>query len=214
MGEDGRDTQEWLKPPSQWKSLAPALESLILRMLSEKPQDRGLAGELAATMEAMIEAEAGELVSLSDSRMPTEVSGLSASVHRHGKRWRIALLPVVAGLLILASVNLNLDGLWGSSPGMTEGGTGGVADQVVAELPVPSMEQEPELRGLKLEMPEGPLPGQRRPPCPRNQINIKGGCWAEIVQLSPPCGESFYDWKGACYVPVAAPLRPNTSEKP
>lgn len=125
----------------------------------------------------------------------------------------MGLLPLVAGLLLAISGTMNLERLLAPPSGMRDGGTGGVADAAVEELPVPTSPREPEVRGLSLDMPKGPLPGQLRPPCPRNQINIKGGCWAEIVQVSPPCGESFYDWKGACYVPVAAPPRPGTSDK-
>ncbi|ADO71752.1 serine/threonine-protein kinase [Stigmatella aurantiaca] len=216
VGDDGRDTREALVPPSQVKPMAPSLESFILRMLSDKPQERGSAGELAAAMEALAAesgTESAETARPSRSGEPSEGTSPPSAEARHGESWPMGLLPLVAGLLLAISGTMNLERLLAPPSGMRDGGTGGVADAAVEELPVPTSPREPEVRGLSLDMPKGPLPGQLRPPCPRNQINIKGGCWAEIVQVSPPCGESFYDWKGACYVPVAAPPRPGTSDK-
>jgi eukaryotic-like serine/threonine-protein kinase len=198
VGDDARDTQEVLKPPGQWKPLAPAFEALILRMLSEKPQDRGSAGELATAMEA-----------LATNLEPTSHEVAPA---RREKRWPLALLPLAAGLLPLVLGHWDLAAHWSSPHGTADGGTGGVADAAVEDPPVSSTGPERPPNGLKLEMPKEPLPGQRRPPCPRNQINIRGGCWAEFIQVSPPCGDGFYDWKGACYLPVIVPPRPGTSD--
>jgi eukaryotic-like serine/threonine-protein kinase len=214
VGDDERDTHEVLAPPSQWKPLAPALEALILRMLSETPKDRGLAGELAAAMESLIatvELEAHEEADPSDSSAIAEGIGLPAVISRYQAQWPMAVLSWVIGLIVLAFANLSLDGLWALSSDMTDGGTGGVADAAAGELSVPSAVQESEPSGLRLEIPKEPLPGQRRPPCPRLQINIRGGCWIQVLQASPPCGDSAYEWKGACFSPVAAPLRPSTS---
>ncbi|MDC0707092.1 serine/threonine-protein kinase [Stigmatella sp. ncwal1] len=216
VGDDGRDTQEALAPPSQVKPLAPSLESVILRMLSDKPQDRGSAGELAAAMESLAAgagAEATEPLSPSHSVEPSEAVSPPATEARPGRPWHSGLLPLAAGLLLAVSGSLNLEGLLDPLSSMRDGGTGGVGDAAMAELPVPNSPQEPKVNGLTLDMPKEPLRGQRRPPCPRLQTSIRGGCWVEIVQASPPCGESFYEWKGACYVPVGVPPRPNTSDK-
>ncbi|SEU15302.1 serine/threonine-protein kinase [Stigmatella erecta] len=211
VGDDARDTQEVLKPPSHWKPLAPALESLLLRMLSETPQDRGSAGELATALENLAKTFGPKRARPSDSSVPTEAVVPPAAKPRRGRRWLRALLPLAAGLLPLVAGHWNLEEPWVSPPGTADGGTGGVADAAVEEPPLPNATPEPKPNGLKLEMPKEPLPGQRRPPCPRNQINIRGGCWAEFIQVSPPCGDSFYDWKGACYLPVMMPPRPSTS---
>ncbi|MDC0707847.1 serine/threonine-protein kinase [Stigmatella sp. ncwal1] len=199
MGDDARDTQEVLVPPSQVKPLAPALEAIILRMLSNHPQDRGSAGELAAAMEALDE--------------PLDPSPPVVSVSRWGESWPLGLLPLAVGLLLAVAGNVNWKGLWVSPSSMRDGGTGGVADAAVEELPVSSSAQEPAPSGVTLEIPKEPLPGQRRPPCARLQTIIQGGCWFEVTQVSPPCGEDYYDWKGACYFPVTARSRPSTSDK-
>ncbi|ADO73034.1 Protein kinase [Stigmatella aurantiaca DW4/3-1] len=213
VGDDARDTQEALVPPSQLKPLLPALEALILRMLSDRPHDRGSAGELAAAMEALADsagAEADQPLGPGRSTQPADIRGASAAVSLQGDPGSLVLLPLAAGLLFLLSGSLSLEGLLAPSSGMRDGGTGGVAD--AAELPVGSEVRAAEPSELSLDMPKGPLPGQRRPPCPRNHVNIRGGCWVEFVQASPPCGESFYDWNGACYLPALMPPRPNTSD--
>ncbi|ADO74588.1 serine/threonine-protein kinase [Stigmatella aurantiaca] len=217
VGNDGRDAQEVRVPPSQLKPLAPSLESFILRMLCDTPQDRGSAGELAAAMEAAAAtagAEADEPLGTSRSAVPPEVTRPPTAVpRRSGGIWPAALLPSAAGLLILVSGHLKLEGRWAPSSSLSDGGTGGVADAAVEAIPVSSVPREPEPSRLSLDMPKEPLPGQSRPPCPRNQISIRGGCWVEIAQDSPPCGEGYYHWKGACYFPVVVPPRPSTSDK-
>ncbi|MDC0708607.1 serine/threonine-protein kinase [Stigmatella sp. ncwal1] len=212
VGDDGRDTQEVWVPPSQLKPLAPALESLILRMLSDRPQDRGSPGELAAAMEAVAEtAEADVLLGPSRSLVPVDIRSAPAPVSGQGDSGSLGLLPLAVGLLLLLSAILKVEGFWVPPSGMRDGGTGGVADAAVEESPANEVRAS-EPSELSLDMPKGPLPGQRRPPCPRNQTNIRGGCWAEFVQVSPPCGEGFYDWNGACYLPVLVLPRPNTSD--
>ncbi|WP_225410435.1 serine/threonine-protein kinase [Stigmatella hybrida] len=218
VGDDARDTLEVMKPPGQLKPLAPSLESLILRMLSENPQDRGNAGELAAAMEAAAAAtgpEADKPLRPSGSRMSSQVRKPPGSEPRGGCLGPMVMMPLAAWLIILILGHLNLAALMVAPlSGREDGGTAGVADASVEDVSVSSGAQEPEPNGLALEMPKAPLPGQRRPPCPRFQLNIQGGCWLEVTQASPPCGEHYYDWKGACYYPVAAPPRPSTSNKP
>nr|CAD19078.1 protein kinase [Stigmatella aurantiaca Sg a15] len=215
VGEDERETQEVKKPPSQVRPLVPALEQLILRMLRDNPKERGRAGELAAEMEALAEragAEADEPMNPNHSSVPSEITGRPVSVQREWGGWPVALVLVAVGLLLWGSGSLNTGRRVAPASRMTEGGTGGVADAAVEALPVSSAAREPEPSGLNLDMLKEPLPGQRRPPCPRFQISIQGGCWLEVPQSSPPCGESYYEWKGACYSPVAAPPRPRTSD--
>ncbi|MDC0712641.1 serine/threonine-protein kinase [Stigmatella sp. ncwal1] len=217
VGDDAQDTLEVMKPPGQLQPLAPLLESLILRMLSENPQDRSNAGELAAAMEAAAEAagpEADVPMCPNGSRGGAEGVRRPVSESRGGCLGPAVLMSWAAWLIILIAGNLNLAEFIDSPSSLEDGGTTGVVDASLEEAPVSSVAREPEPSGLALEMPKAPLPGQRRPPCDRFQINIQGGCWLEILQASPPCGESYYDWKGSCYYPVAAPPRTSTSEKP
>ncbi|ADO68619.1 serine/threonine-protein kinase [Stigmatella aurantiaca] len=215
VGDNARETLEEMKPPGQLQPLAPLLESLILRMLSDNPQDRGSAGELAAALEAAAEAagpEADAPMSPNGSRGGTESVRRPVSESQGGCLGPAVLMSLAAWLIIQIVGNLNLAEFVDPPPILEDGGTTGVADASVEEVPVPNVAREPEPSGLALEMPKAPLPGQRRPPCARFQIHIQGGCWLEVPRASPPCGES-YDWKGACYYPVAAPPRTNTSEK-
>ncbi|SET91406.1 serine/threonine-protein kinase [Stigmatella erecta] len=214
VGDDGRETLEALVPPGRLTPMAPELEHLILRMLSENPQDRGSAVELAAALEA-VAATSGKV---SASRGPRAMSLKRA---RPQVAWlgRGLALPMLAGclafgLIVLLAGHLNFERQWAPPSIMSDGGTRGVADAAVEELPASSWAPESEPEGVSLEMLKEPLPGQRRPPCPRDQINIRGGCWVEVAKVSPPCGEVFYDWKGSCYAPVAAPRRPSTSDNP
>jgi len=216
VGDDARDTLEVMKPPGQLKPLAPLLESLILRMLSEKPQDRGSAGEMAAAMEAAAAAagpEADAPMGPKGSRRGSAGTRRPVSEPRGGCLGPMVLMPLAAWLIILIAGNLNLAEYIDSPASLEDAGTTGVADAAVEEVPEASVAREPEPSGLALEMPEKPLPGQRRPPCARFQLAIQGGCWVEVPQASPPCEDS-YDWKGACYYPVTAPPRTSTSEKP
>ncbi|HYH95547.1 serine/threonine-protein kinase [Hyalangium sp.] len=62
-------------------------------------------------------------------------------------------------------------------------------------------------------MPEGPFPGQRKPPCNRGgEEVIRGGCWYALRNLTPPCKEDAYDWDGACYLPSYPPRRRPASD--
>jgi len=53
-------------------------------------------------------------------------------------------------------------------------------------------------------IPNGPLPGQMKPPCDALQSHeaINGGCWAPILR-QPPCGR-LYRQGNICYSPIAA----------
>ncbi|SET91437.1 serine/threonine-protein kinase [Stigmatella erecta] len=200
VGDDGRETLEVLVPPGTLAPMAPELERLILRMLSENPQDRGSAAELAAALEAVADGPGR-------ARPPMKLSD-------YGMAFPLLAICVAVGLLIMVSGNLDLEGVWAPPSVMSDAGTRGVADAAVEELPVSSVALESKPGGLHLEMPKGPLPGQRRPPCTRAQIDIRGGCWFEVARAMPPCGEEAYDWKGACYAPAIASPRPSTSDTP
>jgi eukaryotic-like serine/threonine-protein kinase len=63
------------------------------------------------------------------------------------------------------------------------------------------------------ELPEEPLPRQRRAPCRGNSVEINGGCWM-VTNIQPPCGDDAYEWKGSCYYPIIVTrAKPRTSKK-
>lgn len=65
--------------------------------------------------------------------------------------------------------------------------------------------------GVTADLPSGPQPGQRTPPCKRPQLEINGGCWILVGNEAPPCVEGTYEWKKRCYAPWPASPRPSTS---
>ena len=65
--------------------------------------------------------------------------------------------------------------------------------------------------GITTDLPPGPRPGQRTPPCKRPQLELNGGCWIRVDYETPPCVATTYEWKKRCYFPVPAPPRPPTS---
>jgi predicted Ser/Thr protein kinase len=95
-----------------------------------------------------------------------------------------------------------------------DGGTKGLGEEVLStqvdsqEMPVPSSS------AITKQVPEQPLLGQRRPPCPRNvEISINGGCWKLQPDVEPPCGD-YYEWQSACYLPVMGRTRVPTTQEP
>ncbi|WP_224363995.1 hypothetical protein [Hyalangium versicolor] len=67
---------------------------------------------------------------------------------------------------------------------------------------------------IATEMPEEPLPGQRRPPCRQREVAVRGGCWIKLNDFSPPCDDDWYEWKGGCYLPRYEQKRTPTSKDP
>jgi hypothetical protein len=74
--------------------------------------------------------------------------------------------------------------------------------------------EESGARPLAFPMPNGPLEGQRKPPCDaeRAEVEIRGGCWVEIARRAP-CPKGSAEYQGKCYVAVrVAPPVPRSVE--
>jgi hypothetical protein len=97
-----------------------------------------------------------------------------------------------------------------------DGGTKGLGEEVLSarvdsqETPVPS------LSAITQVIPDKPLPGQRRAPCPHSaEVEINGGCWKRQPDIEPPCNRGdYYLWRGACYLPVMKRTREPTTQEP
>ena len=58
---------------------------------------------------------------------------------------------------------------------------------------------------ISAEVPDKPLPTQKRPPCmERGAATINGGCWLPLGEEAglAPCDAAFYEHKGRCYIPI------------
>lgn len=94
-----------------------------------------------------------------------------------------------------------------------DGGTKGLGEEAVSARVDAQDVPAPVSSALSEPVPKDPLPGQRRPPCPRPEaVEINGGCWYG-VKIKPPCGD-FYEWQGACYLPVMGRTRAPTTQEP
>jgi hypothetical protein len=217
----------------------PELEALIERMLSEEPQARGTAAELAEALEkAASDADAAMDLEVKPTRsmLPTERATRPGPPRWYGLRKRArgfvsgAFLLIVA--VVLQAVVSRHHGRetfeetprqWTEVPEARDGGGGdervvGVADAGVEEglasaVVVPSERTGPDRIGR--ELPKDPLRGQRKPPCTlRRETVIRGACWISLL-VPAPCDNDAYEWEGRCYLPsFQEPRRPTSdSEK-
>ncbi len=210
--------------PEDLRGVSPEVAVAICRMLSDDPSARGSAGEAAQVFEEAAKAEREE--PLSPQRV-ADVAAKSSARPLPARRvltWRVGLAAVVAGLVVALDA-------WGPEPTQStqvpetvarvlraedrpDAGTAGVAQAV---LPTRGGEEPPhvsEQQGLRLNLPKNPLPGQRRPPCAKREVEINGGCWVVLVNMEPPCGPRIYEWKQGCYWPAFDTAPPPTSDPP
>jgi hypothetical protein len=95
-----------------------------------------------------------------------------------------------------------------------DGGTRGLGEDSLGSR-VDAQQVPLAAKAISENMPKQPLPGQRRPPCRGNDVEvIHGACWIRLNGVEPPCGDNEYLWKGVCYYPVLSSTRPPTSQPP
>jgi hypothetical protein len=220
--------------PSDLATVAPALEALILRMLSPRWQERGTASELAQALEKAAAGTGGGLdkpVLPSRSVRPTEPTQF-----RGEEAWRLRRLArrvglsvvgvtVAALLLLVAAPLLQHLQVEEETPGIplppvaeawqapsVETPDGGVGESALA-----SAHDTPHVGmpayAIGLPMPKTPLPRQRRPPCERGETAINGACWVAVRDERPPCGSKMYDHEDGCYfASYNAPRQPASGE--
>jgi len=192
------------------------LRELIVRLLSEAPEARGTAAQVAKELEAEARGE----------ERPENSKPLGRP-----RAWKPRLALAAAGACTALS--------WHSQPvrpppGLTAGNaprasasgssdadTAAVGDTAPPRLRAPmspSTEKEP----LAQEPLPEPRPGQLRPDkrgqCPgRKLVPINGGCWVELPQMSPEeCAEIGYVlFQDKCFVPANAPSKkPRPTSRP
>ncbi|MDY7230186.1 serine/threonine-protein kinase [Hyalangium rubrum] len=170
----------------------PRLRALILRMLSESPEARGTAAELAEALEAVAE-----------ERLPER----SRARVRRRQSW-LALAAVGLSALLLWTVQaVSTRGQENADAELPDAGTAAVGDSLLTTPAAahPSAERKP----VAQPVPLAPRPGQTRPDgkgrCPGStQVSINGGCWVEQpATTAEVCMENGYAYsKGKCYAPA------------
>jgi hypothetical protein len=195
MQEAERRTLEARKEAAEELSREQALEDLSATL-----QELGAKARTADVLEAKLRAAEEK----------------AARRRKLGRRIALAASPLLLGLALVS--------VWrewrspAAMPEMTQGTpeleqhteASSLAEPAATEFlsaPEPLSTHE----GVTAELPQGPLPGQRTPPCKRPQIEINGGCWIRVADEAPPCVASTYEWKKRCHFPVPAPPRPSTS---
>jgi serine/threonine protein kinase len=181
--------------------LEPRLREWILRLLSDAPEERGTAAQLAQALEA---------AAREPPQRPKAVARRTAF-----KPW-LALAATVASVLLLWTVQ--------SLPGQRPESTQQASDSQVPDagssavgdtsptVPLASAHPPSEPKPLAQEPLPEPRPGQARPDkkgrCPgRLQVPINGACWAEVSSMdAEACAESgFVFFRGRCYTHALAP---------
>ncbi|MFL5348737.1 MAG: serine/threonine-protein kinase [Hyalangium sp.] len=215
----------WL-PPEALAGVCPELATIIRRMLASEPSARVSAGELAQALENAVEtsdSRADQLIFRRSEDASSVRLARSAPMRRHRA---LALGLVVTGSS-LALLVLKTRGTGNGEPverraavarqvrdsDQADGGTASLADAMRAER-ASNSPPVAEQHGLRLSIPKEPLPGQRKAPCGKYEVEINGGCWVRPPNATPPCGSGLYEWKTGCFAPTFEPQRPPTSEQP
>ncbi len=210
--------------------LQPLLRQWIVRLLSDAPEARGTAAQLAEALEAV--AAENMPAPRPIAHPAAEVSSLDASAPAGGggppKRSRPLLrMPAWKPWCALAVAGAAAVLLWALQPGpghtpsstqQTSGsrvpaaGTSAVGD-TSPTAPLASAHPSSEAAPVAQEPLPELRPGQARPDkkgrCPgRLQVPINGGCWVDVssVMDAQACAENGHvPFRGRCYSPALAP---------
>lgn len=234
--------REVLKP-SVLASVSPALEALILRLVSDDIGARGTAEQLMDEATRLAQAggreaqqpilplltEAPSMKGRTSSDTPSREEALSDTDPAPMRRefWRPRFSPASARLLAMgcAAVAFVLFVVWPAPEkpcppwiATTEKAPqfapdAGVAEEMSSVQDVPQTAL-PTLLSLGRPMPKTPMRGQRKPPCERGETAINGACWVEVAREIPPCGDTMFDYDGRCFKASTDAPRQPTSDQP
>jgi serine/threonine protein kinase len=188
----------------------PGLREVILRLLSEAPEARGTAAQVAQALEAVAEQR------VPPPNVPAPRSGNERPAHvsppARARAWEpwVALAAVGVCALLLWTVPKARFPPASQAPDAGTAAVGEAAPTEPQASPPPSAEKKP----LAQEPLPEPRPGQARPDrkgqCPGSkQVPINGGCWLEHLPMSAEecMGNGGVIFKGKCFVPALAPAR-------
>ncbi len=173
----------------------PLLREVIARLLSDAPEARGTASQVAEALEAAAGGE--EQPQRSNSPVRTRV----------WKPWLALAAAAACAVLLWSSQPVPVSpSLMAPDAGTAAVGDTSPVDPRASTLPPTQMKpvtQEP--------LPE-PRPGQVRPDkrgrCPGpKQVPINGGCWVELLQMSAEecTANGYMTFKGRCFGPAQPP---------
>jgi eukaryotic-like serine/threonine-protein kinase len=207
-------------PPQKLNGrVVPELAVLIERMLAKEPESHA-AQAAAENSRLALDVPLWEAERPTGQSAPKSVpTGPSTSSTTRRVRFMFAVMVLI------------LVGIWWMGPSsrkqIAEGvqaadleaerpdsGTTGLGDGgVTARVETP---EAPTLaKTIAKQMPQDPFPNQRRAPCDRGEIEIRGGCWLRWTDRPPPCGNEAYELNGTCYWPLfKGSRREPTSEDP
>ena len=186
----------------------PLLQELILRLLSNAPEARGTATQVAEALEAV----AGKEERPEHSKPPERA--------RTWKPW-LTLAAAGAGAVLLWNAQ-SVPEPFGQDSQASDAGTTAVGDTSPTEPRAPTQPPKEKQPLAQEPLPE-PRPGQARPDkrgqCPgRKQAPINGGCWIDVSSsiAAEECAENGYvPFKGKCYGPAhAPPKKPQPTSNP
>jgi eukaryotic-like serine/threonine-protein kinase len=197
----------WVSPESL-VSVSPELAGLIWQLLQEEPSARGTTEEVAEALDRLAK-KTGPL----GDRFILPVSAPASMSFDAEAPWlaMVALVYLVIGVWWVQHGTMPPGESMQEEP--PQAGTAGLGQEAFAN-PAWMAPQESGDKGLGLDMPKKPLPGQRRPPCEKPLVEINEGCWGRLGDALPPCGAHSYEWKKGCYLPLVDPQRPSTSNPP
>ncbi|HEX8705249.1 MAG TPA: serine/threonine-protein kinase [Myxococcaceae bacterium] len=173
----------------------PLLRDVMVRLLSDEPEARGTAAQVAEELET---AAGG-----------AEIPERSTSPGRT-RAWKPWLALAAAGACAVWLWNSKWVP-WASNAQAPDAGTVAVGDTSPTEpqTSTPSLEENKPIAQEPLPVPR---PGQARPDekgrcLGRRQVPINGGCWVEFPSMSAEeCVESGYvPFQGKCFVPAHVP---------
>ncbi|HEX8699396.1 MAG TPA: AarF/UbiB family protein, partial [Myxococcaceae bacterium] len=240
--EAAADETARLVPPRGVAECCPELSALVMRMLSEEPEARGTARQVAEALERLlrqanpfldsvwIESSAAEPTQEtvpSEPELEPEPEPEPASSAQGGMSPQLGCLTAFIALgmlvIVLTSDRDRRGVAYTEAPrtapqgtGSPDGGTDGMGEEAMASV---SPAEGPPISGsgVTRQVPDEPLPGQKRPPCNhRGALVINGGCWGLLEGSGkPPCASGDYEYERRCYTPLFINAeRVPTSEDP
>jgi serine/threonine protein kinase len=225
--DPSRPPQPPLQPPEKLATVCRELNTLILRMLSDAPEARGSAAELAHALEqaaARASAKADTPIKL----RPRQTAA----------RWRTRRVLTSAALGLATAVGCAVVAISTARKGnpreeqlrvvqQSPEENKEVRDTVALGDSCPLVSEvrfapPASSQGFGLEMPKRPFPGQMLPPCKGVNVVIEltpgrsdtRSCWVEVKAPPEKCKENGYEYKGGCYLPSPLPQKLPQSIRP